>query len=105
MIPLLRGLTINVREYRRGDQKWTIQNIWQYKIHKQEHNVLYYHDESIMANLRFYNHDENEMKIKRNSIVGTFSKSNRKIVERGKFNITNTQIHDDNTKHNFTIIP
>jgi hypothetical protein len=33
MIPLLRGLTINVREYQRGDQKWTIQNIWQYKIH------------------------------------------------------------------------
>ena len=28
-------------------------------------------------------------------IVGTFSKPNRKIVERGKIDISNTQIHDD----------
>ena len=26
--------TINVREYRRDNQKWTIQRNWQYSVHK-----------------------------------------------------------------------
>ena len=27
------GYTINVREYRRGNQKWTTQRIWQHRVH------------------------------------------------------------------------
>jgi hypothetical protein len=27
---------INVREYRRGNQKWTIQRNWQYRVHKKQ---------------------------------------------------------------------
>jgi len=29
---------INVREYRRGNQKWTIQRNWQHRAHKTEKN-------------------------------------------------------------------
>ena len=32
--------------------------------------------------------------MKNNNSVGTFSKSNSKIIERGKIDIPNTQIHD-----------
>jgi len=27
---------INVREYRRGNQEWTIQRHWQHRVHKRE---------------------------------------------------------------------
>ena len=37
----------------------------------------------------------NKEKSKNYHTVGTFPKSNRKIVERGKFDTPNTQIHDD----------
>jgi hypothetical protein len=29
---------INVREYRRGNQKWTIQRNWQHRVHKTKKN-------------------------------------------------------------------
>ena len=38
---------MNVKEYRRGNQKWTIQRNWQHKVHKTkknktktQHNIL-----------------------------------------------------------------
>ena len=34
------------------------------------------------------------MKSKKYHTVGTFPKSNRKIVERGKIDTTNTHVHD-----------
>jgi hypothetical protein len=38
-------LEINVREFRRGNQKWTIQRNWQHRVHKtkktkQKHNTI-----------------------------------------------------------------
>jgi hypothetical protein len=38
-------LEINVREFRRGNQKWTIQRNWQQRVHKtkktkQKHNTI-----------------------------------------------------------------
>jgi hypothetical protein len=32
------GYTINVREYRRGNKKWTTQRIWQHRAHKTTKN-------------------------------------------------------------------
>jgi hypothetical protein len=32
------SLKINVREYRRGNQKWTIQRTWQHRVHKTKTN-------------------------------------------------------------------
>jgi len=29
---------ISVREYRRGNQKWTIQRNWQHRVHKTRNN-------------------------------------------------------------------
>ena len=31
-------LYINVREYRKGNQKWTIQRNWQHRVHKTKKN-------------------------------------------------------------------
>jgi hypothetical protein len=32
------ALEINVREYQRGNQKWTIQRNWQHRVHKTKTN-------------------------------------------------------------------
>jgi len=33
-------LHINVREHRRGSQKWTIQKNWQHRVHKTKKNTI-----------------------------------------------------------------
>ena len=33
---------INVREYRRGNQKWTIQRNWQHRVHNTKKNTTQY---------------------------------------------------------------
>jgi len=33
---------INVREYRRGNKKWTIQRNWQHSVHKTKKNTSQY---------------------------------------------------------------
>ena len=30
----MEGYIINIREYQRGNQKWTIQRNWQHKVHR-----------------------------------------------------------------------
>jgi hypothetical protein len=30
----------NVREYRKGNQKWTLQRNWQHRVHKKKTNMM-----------------------------------------------------------------
>jgi quinolinate synthase len=46
MLEVTSCYRINIREYRRDNQKWTIQRNWQYKVHKtkknkQKHNAIF----------------------------------------------------------------
>jgi hypothetical protein len=43
--------TINVREYRRGNQKWTIQKNWQHRVHNTKKNTTQYVLDTTMRNL------------------------------------------------------
>jgi hypothetical protein len=47
------GQKINVREYRRSNQKWTIQRNWQHRVHKTKRNNSKTQHKIIFLNLHF----------------------------------------------------
>ena len=74
---------INIREYRRGNQQWTIQRKWQHRVHKTQDKYMLENTEGVIKNGQY----------RENGNIGytTHRTNKRQRIQKGQSKMDNTE--------------